>query len=356
MTRSSLSSLSARLTALVISLSVATPLSVAHAATPAPEFDAPSGLALAGGHLWVTNAASNSLTEIDPANGALVATFASPGFGFSHPSALAAAGGDLFVANANATVTELRASDGTLVRRIVGGRYHFFDPVSVATQGANVLVLKSGAAGSITELSASTGALVRVIRGAAYAFDHPAAFVVSGRQVWVADMANNSVTEVDAVTAKLLHVVAGQGLSTPDGIAVARGHVWVADMASSAVTELAQATAAVLATKTDSDASYGFGSPTLTVAALGNIYVASPMGSSPMVTKFSATTGSPSWYMCNTNGPYYFSSLSAFAVSGDQLWVASRDGANSKTPGAATGSLTELALGTGALTLTLPRG
>ena len=45
MTRSSLSSLSARLTALVISLSVATPLSVAHAATPAPEFDAPSGLA-----------------------------------------------------------------------------------------------------------------------------------------------------------------------------------------------------------------------------------------------------------------------------------------------------------------------
>jgi hypothetical protein len=58
--------------------------------------------------------------------------------------------------------------------------------------------------------------------------------------------------------------------------------------------------------------------------------------------------------MCNTNGPYYFSLLSAFAVSGDDLWVASRSGANSKTPAAATGSLTELSTVTGDLIATVP--
>jgi hypothetical protein len=58
--------------------------------------------------------------------------------------------------------------------------------------------------------------------------------------------------------------------------------------------------------------------------------------------------------MCNTNGPYYFSLLSAIAISGDHLWVASRSGANSKTPGARTGSLTELSTGNGSLIATLP--
>jgi hypothetical protein len=58
--------------------------------------------------------------------------------------------------------------------------------------------------------------------------------------------------------------------------------------------------------------------------------------------------------MCNTNGPYYFSLLSAFAVSGSDLWVASRSGANSATPGARSGSLTELSTGDGSLIATVP--
>ena len=59
--------------------------------------------------------------------------------------------------------------------------------------------------------------------------------------------------------------------------------------------------------------------------------------------------------MCNTNGPYYFSLLSAFAVSGTDLWVSSRSGANSATPGARTGSLTELSTGDGSLIATVPK-
>jgi hypothetical protein len=128
----------------------------------------------------------------------------------------------------------------------------------------------------------------------------------------------------------------------------------VADSASNAATEIALATGAVIATETDSDGSYGFGSPSAVIGSGGNIFIASPFGTSPMVTKLSASNGQPSWYMCNTNGPYYFSLLSAFAVSGSTLWVASRSGANSTTPGALTGSLTELSTGSGALITTLP--
>jgi hypothetical protein len=128
----------------------------------------------------------------------------------------------------------------------------------------------------------------------------------------------------------------------------------VADSGSNAATEIDAATGAVIGTETDSDGSYGFGAPLMVIGSDGNVFVASPFGSSPMVTKLSATTGVPSWYMCNTNGPYYFSLLSAFAVSGTDLWVASRSGANSLTPAAQTGSLTELSTDDGSLITTLP--
>jgi hypothetical protein len=128
----------------------------------------------------------------------------------------------------------------------------------------------------------------------------------------------------------------------------------VADSKGDAATEIDATTGGVINTVGDYDGAYGFGSPSVAIASAGDIFIASPFGSSPMVTKLSATTGAPSWYMCNTNGPYYFSLLSAFAVSGDHLWVASRSGANSKTPGAKTGSLTELDTRSGALIATLP--
>jgi hypothetical protein len=128
----------------------------------------------------------------------------------------------------------------------------------------------------------------------------------------------------------------------------------VTDAKTNAATEIDAETGAVIATVNDSDGKYGFGSPSVAIESAGSVFIASPYGTSPMVTRLSAATTAPSWYMCNTNGPYYFSLLSAFAISGDHLWVASRSGTNSKTPGAKTGSLTELNAVTGALIATLP--
>lgn len=323
------------------------------------EFDAPSGLAVGGGHLWVTNEAGNSLSEINPTNGSWIATYDAAAYGLRRPTAIASDGPNLYVANAAGSVSEIRASDGSFIRTIAGARYHFVDPIAIEATGSVVLVLNAGhanGAGSITEIRAGDGALVRTVSGRAFGFADPMALTVSGADVFVADRRNNAVTEVRVATGRLVRFDSQQGLDAPDGIAVEDGVVWVADSASNAATEINASTGAVIATKTDSEASYGFGSPSVVIGVRGNVYVASPFGSSPMVTKVSATGGQPYWYMCNTNGPYYFSLLSAFAVSGNDLWVASRSGANSATPGARTGSLTELSLGDGSLIRTLPNG
>jgi len=329
--------------------------------TSASEFDAPSGLAFGGNRLWVTNEAGNSVTEIDPSSGAWIATLSTTDYGFNRPTALASVEQDLFIANAVGTVSEMRVSDGSWIRTISGPEYRFVNPVAIEGLGNTVLVLSAGhpgarppVAGSITELDARTGALVRVVSGARLSFRDPVAFTVSGPDVFVVDKGSNSVTEVNSANGRLVRVIARQGLSAPDGIAVGGGHVWVSDSASNAVTVIDRASGVVIATMSNANGDYGFGSPSAAITSAGSIFIASPFGSSPMVTKLSAASGKPSWYMCNTNGPYYFSLLSAFAVQGDHLWVASRSGANSKTPGARTGSLTELSTGNGALIATLP--
>ena len=320
----------------------------------AKEFDWPTGLAFGGGRLWVTNAATSNVSEINPNTGAWLGSLASSRYGFNHPTAIVDHGGELFVANANGTVTEFRASNGSLVRRISGATYGFASPVAITASGNDVLVLNSGKVGSITVFSASTGALIRHIQSASYSLENPAAFTTSGPDVWVADQGNNSVTELNFASGKLVRVISQQGLSSPDGIAIGSGNVWVANNSTSSATEISATTGAVLGTKTDQDGSYGFGNPTVMISTGYSIYTMTPFSTSPMVTKMSASTGHPYWYMCNTNGPYYFSELSAFAISNGNLWVASRTGANSKIAGAVTGSLTELSLGSGALIKTLP--
>jgi hypothetical protein len=266
------------------------------------------------------------------------------------------------VANAAGSVSELRASDGAFIRTISGSRYHFVNPVAIEAAGSLVLVLNAGrpnatgaSMGSITEIGVRSGSLVRTVSGTSFAFADPTALAVSGPVVFVADKGYNSVTEVRIANGRLVRVVTNQGLSAPDGITVEDGNAWVADGASYAATEIATATGAVITTVSDADGSYGFGTPSVVIGTGSNVYVATPFGSSPMVTKVSATSGQPSWYMCNTNGPYYFSLLSAFAVSGSDLWVASRSDANRATLGAQTGSLTELSTGDGSLIATLPK-
>jgi hypothetical protein len=335
----------------------------AHAASArvsgANEFDEPTGLAIGGGHLWVANKAGDSVTEINPSNGAWITTITrAKGYDFNKPVAITRNGANLFILNAGDSVTEIAASNGKLVRVISGARFHFANPVAVTSTGSTMLVLNAGSAtaptGSITEFNARTGAFLRRVSGGKFAFANPQALTVSGTNIFVADEGNASVTELKVANGALVRVIQGQGLDAPDGIAVSSGNVWVADAASNAATDINATTGAVVATDSDSTADYGFGQPSSVIAAQGNVYIMTPYSTSPMVTKVGAVNGTPYWYMCNTNGPYYFSDLSAFAVSGNDLWVASRTGDNSETPSAKTGALTELLITDGSLVATYP--
>ena len=75
-----------------------------------------------------------------------------------------------------------------------------------------------------------------------------------------------------------------------------------------------------------------------------------------MVTKVDATTpGTPRLVHVQYQWPLLLLlSSRPLRCPEDDLWVASRSGANSKTPAAATGSLTEMLITTGALVMTVP--
>jgi hypothetical protein len=157
-------------------------------------------------------------------------------------------------------------------------------------------------------------------------------------------------------TGSLVRTVSNHGIDVPDGIANGENHVWVSDSASSSITEISVPTGAVLGNFNDNDnPNYGFNDVGAAFDSGNTVYIATPHGSSPMVTNVSATTGSPAWYVCNTNGPYYFSDLTAFAISDGDLWVTSSDSGNygGGTGNSGTGSLTELNGTSGALVRTV---
>ena len=153
--------------------------------TSGHEFDYPTGLAFAGGHLWVANEHGNSVSEINPANGAWMASLTSGPYGIDAPTAIAASGPDIFVANSVKSISEINANTRQLVRIIFGSEYHFSRPVAITVAGGRVLVLNAGTnAGSITEFSAQNGLLLKTISGARFAFNDPAAFTTNGQDVY----------------------------------------------------------------------------------------------------------------------------------------------------------------------------
>ena len=86
------------------------------------------------------------------------------GWDFSAPGAIASDGADVWVANADSsTVVELNASTGALIHVFAGAAYGLSYPDSIVTNGVDVWILNgSDRDPGITELDASTGALVRI--------------------------------------------------------------------------------------------------------------------------------------------------------------------------------------------------
>ena len=60
---------------------------------------------------------------------------------------------------------------------------------------------------SVTELNASNGSLVRVINAKADGFNAPRGVSVGGTHVWVTNGSGNSVTELNALNGSLARII-----------------------------------------------------------------------------------------------------------------------------------------------------
>ena len=68
-------------------------------------------MAFDGSHLWITNLLGASVTELNASNGSLVRTVSGGSYGFNAPSGIAFDGHNLWVADTNGnSATELAAT------------------------------------------------------------------------------------------------------------------------------------------------------------------------------------------------------------------------------------------------------
>ena len=143
-----------------------------------------SGVSSDGTHVWVANGIDNTVTELNASDGSVVQTI---GVGVQ-PRELVSDGTHVWVPNyEDNTVTELNASDGSVVQTIGVGTY----PYVVSSDGTHVWVANSGSA-SVTELNPTDGSVVQTIgvgRG-------PIGVSSDGTHVWTANSGDNTVSEI----------------------------------------------------------------------------------------------------------------------------------------------------------------
>ncbi len=304
---------------------------------------------LDGSNLFVAGQAT--VTELNASTGALVRVLSSSAYQFNGPDAMVVDGPDLFVTNAEAgatddgSVTELNASTGALVRVLSAPVYQFSGPTAMATDGGDVFVLDT--LGGVTELNTSTGALVRLVPPAWYGFSSPNAMVRHGDELYVlnSDQAEG-VAVLNASNGAAMGVLSG-GFDFPEALAAYGDDLFVASSNGSSVTEVNASTGTLV--RQLSGPSYRFDSLGPMVADKDDLFVASgdELCASPPY-------GCPNFAVTEVNGDSgavvrvisggSFDYPDAMVVDGPNLFIANGCGCGKRR-----GSVTEVNARTGAL-------
>jgi len=209
------------------------------ASTKAPDiFQEPWAIASHGSHLWVVNFSKN-IVELDAETGSVIRIITAKADGHLEPESIVYNAGHLWVIS-NASVAELNASDGALVRVMRAKSYDFdFDSGPIDFSGQNAWVLNAHNE-SVTELDAKSGGLIRVVHLHIKAlskltpdmFYSPLDMAISGSRVLVSDLTvtGNQIIELNTVSGSVIRVIeAGNGpWRNTRGILAADGdHVWI---------------------------------------------------------------------------------------------------------------------------------
>jgi len=235
-------------------------------------FEGPDGIASDGTHIWVTNGAGNgnSVTELNASDGSLIRILAGASYRFDGPGGIALDGTHIWVANySSGSVTELNASDGSLVRTLTG----FETPVGIACDGTHIWVTDL-TAGTVTELNAGDGSRVRTLTvfSLGIAFD--------GTHLWIANGSANSVTELNASDGSLVRTLKGAGypFNTPAYVAFDGTHIWVSNNDDTVLMELNPSNGSLIRTLTGS--SYGISHGDAIAVDQTHMWLADSLGNS----------------------------------------------------------------------------
>lgn len=130
------------------------------------------------------------------------------------------------------------SSGGLLLRRVRAHGYRI-DGASGITPFGNELWIADQADNALTEVSSSTGTLVRVVDSSADGLSSPSALAISGSDLWVTDEGDSSLTELNAATGARIAETGSEGaLSSPDAIASVSGDLWIANLTGDELTEI----------------------------------------------------------------------------------------------------------------------
>lgn len=179
-------------------------------------FDQPAAMAVDGPHLFVANAGSSSVTELNVATMTRLKVYRASRYRFVAPRALVTYGPDLWALNSPTTtedgsLSEVNLANGALVRVLKGPRYQMNVPTTMVIDGPDIFVLDAGK-DQLSEIDARNGRLVRIIDAPEDIIAEPSALTTIGPDVFIAnDMggAGGTVTEIAAATGRLVQVISG---------------------------------------------------------------------------------------------------------------------------------------------------
>ncbi len=170
------------------------------------------------GNVWITNPGDGTVTVINTTSGNLV-TYPSG----NSPDGIAFDGTHMWVANYTpATVTKIRASDGTLLQTIPVGTSGVSNPRLLAyDSAANAIWLTVGGDNKVDKIDATTGTIVSQYAVPGF----PYAIVSDGTCMWVTQGTLNTVAKLRISDGAILGTYPA-GVA-PNGIAFDGTSIWI---------------------------------------------------------------------------------------------------------------------------------
>jgi peptide/nickel transport system substrate-binding protein len=188
---------------------------------PIPVGNAPSGVAVGFGSVWVTNSSDGTLSRIDAVTGHVTRTIPLGG----DPTGVAAGFGAVWISDAaNGRVLQIDPQTNQEIASIDVGT----GPTAIAVGDGSVWVANS-LDGNVSRINPQTSQVAATLPVG----DQPDAIAASVGGVWVANEFGGTLVRIDPTTDTVGHTVAVG--NPPTALAIANGLVWAGVQASAAM-------------------------------------------------------------------------------------------------------------------------